>query len=252
MVRATPGRVARPFVIGSQTQATESARQCRRRDRTRLPDALTRSATFAAARVFPVPDDDPQPPQPERGLPVNLNMTWQWDPGGRGIVARQALVDMVALPTGATGIRIDELVIYRVPRPADEKVLGGITEVDTTRATPGQMPDLSRTVTRPRRVHSITALIDRLPIVQPDFIACPVQLAGVPVVPFRSAPAGPAPRWPASEAANVTEPTGACDALAFSTGVRARPSLLHGARFLDRVDRLVHTRFATTTPIPVG
>jgi hypothetical protein len=188
-----------------------------------------------------------------RGVPANLNLTWQWHPGPRGIVSRQTLIDMVALPSGATGIRVDALVIYRIPRPTGEKVPAGITEVDITRAAPGQMPDLSRTVKRPRQVHAIVALIDRLPIVQPDFIACPVQLAGVPVVTFsfRASRTGPALAG-ASEPTNVTEPTSACDALAFTTGAQTWPSLLHGARFLHRVDRLVHTRFATATLIPVG
>jgi hypothetical protein len=80
-----------------------------------------------------------------------------------------------------------------------------------------------------------------------------VQLAGVPVVTFsfRASRAGPALAG-ASEPANVTEPTSACDALAFTTGTRAWPSLLHGARFLHRIDRLVHTTFATAIPIPVN
>jgi hypothetical protein len=187
------------------------------------------------------------------GVPANLNLTWQWHQGSPRIVSRQTVIDIVALASGATGIRVDALVIYRVPRPAGEKVPAGITEVDIAHAAPGQMPDLSRTVRRPKRVHAIVALIDRLPIVQPDFIACPVQLAGVPVVTFsfRASRTGPALAG-ASEPANVTEPTSACDALAFTTGTRAWPSLLRGARFLHRVDRLVHTRFATATPIPAG
>jgi hypothetical protein len=187
------------------------------------------------------------------GVPANLNVTWQWHPGEPGIVSRQTLIDMVTLPTGATGIRIDAQVIYRVPRPAGEKVPVGVTEVDITRAPPGQMPDLSRTVTKPTQVHAIVALIDRLPIVQPDFIACPVELAGVPVVSFsfRASRTGPALAG-ASEPANVTEPTSACDALAFTTGTRSWPSLLRGARFLHQVDRLVHTRFAIATSISTG
>ncbi|MFZ0387624.1 MAG: hypothetical protein WAL22_18315 [Solirubrobacteraceae bacterium] len=128
-----------------------------------------------------------------RGVPANLNLTWQWHPDRPGIVSEQTLIDMVTLPSGATGSRVDAPVIYRVPRPAGEQVPAGVTEVDITRAAPGQMPDLSRT---------------------------------------------------------VTEPTSACDALAFTTGTRTWPSLLRGARFLHQVDRLVHTRFATITPIP--
>ena len=180
------------------------------------------------------------------GVPANLNLTWQWHQGRSGIISRQTLIDMVALPSGVTGIRVDALVIYRVPRPAGEKVPAGITEVDITRAAPGQMPDLSRAVTRPKAVHAIVSLIDRLPIVQPDFVACPVQLAGVPVVTFsfRASRTGPALAG-ASKPANVTEPTSACDALAFTTGTRAWPWLLHGARFLHWIDRLLHTTFAT-------
>jgi hypothetical protein len=187
------------------------------------------------------------------GVPANLKVTWQWHPGDPGLVSRQTMIDMVALASGATGIRVDAQVIYRVPRPAGERVPAGVAEVDITRAAPGQMPDLARTVTKPTRVRAIVALIDRLPIVQSGFVACPVQLAGVPVVTFsfRASPTGPA-LASASEPANVSEPTSACNALSFTTGTRAWPSLLRGARFLHRVDRLVHTRFAAATLIPAG
>jgi len=187
------------------------------------------------------------------GDPANLNLTWGWAGMPAGIVSRQTVIDMVTLPGGVTGIRVDAQVIYRVPRPADERVPAGVTQVDITRAVPGRTPDLSRTVTSPARVRVIVAMIDRLGIVQPDYIACPVQLAGIPVVTFsfRAAPDG-LPLASASEQADVTEPTGACDALTFATGSRAWPSLLGGATFLHRVDRLVHARFQTAGPVPAG
>jgi len=187
------------------------------------------------------------------GVPANLNVTWQWQPGKPGIISRQTLIDMVTLPSGATGIRVDAQVIYRVPRPAGEQVPADVTEVDITRAAPGRVPDLSRTVTKPTQVHAIVALIDRLPIVQPDYIACPVELASVPIVTFsfRAGRTGQALAG-ASEHANVTEPTNACDALAFTTGTRSWPSLLRGARFLHQVDTLIRTKFATATPSRAG
>jgi len=183
--------------------------------------------------------------------PANLNMTWAWATKPAGLVSRQTVIEMVALAGGVTGIRVDAQVIYRVPRPAGEQVPAGVTQVDITRAAPGRTPDLSRTVTSPAQVHAIVAMIDRLPIVQPNDIACPVQLAGIPVVTFsfRAGPDGPS-LASAAEQADVTEPTGACDALTFATGSRAWPSLLHGATFLHRVDRLVHARFATAAPLP--
>ena len=111
---------------------------------------------------------------------------------------------------------------------------------------PGQVPDLTRTVTGPRKLHAIVTLLDRLPIVQPGAIACPVLLADTPVVTFTFAagPHTPALAF-ATEPANVTEPTTACNALTFAVGDHAWPSLLHGARFLHHVDRLVHAHFAS-------
>jgi hypothetical protein len=184
------------------------------------------------------------------GVPSNRNVTWGWTTRVAGIVSRQTAIDMVALPGGVTGVRIDAQVIYRVPRPIGEQVPAGVTQVEISRAVPGRTPDLSRTVTKPAHVRAIVALIDRLPIVQPDFIACPVQLASIPVVTFsfRAGPGGQA-LASASEQANVTEPTSACDALTFATGSHTWPSLLGGATFLQRVDRLVGTRFATGTPV---
>jgi hypothetical protein len=180
------------------------------------------------------------------GVPANVYLTWAWPAGSPAIASRETLVELVALPGRRTGIRIDAQVVYRVPRPAAERVPAGVGAVSITRAKPGQVPDLSRTVTGPARVQKITSMIDRLPIVQPGEIACPVLLAGTPVVTFTfAATPGGSALATASEPADVTEPTSACDALTFATGAHAWPSLLHGARFLHRVDRLVHARFAT-------
>jgi hypothetical protein len=101
-------------------------------------------------------------------------------------------------------------------------------------------------------VHAIVAMIDRLPIVQPGYIACPV-LVGAPVVTFsfRASRTGRVLAT-ASEPADVTEPTGACDALSFQTDVRAWPPLLHGARFLHRVDAMLHTHFAMPPGVAAG
>jgi hypothetical protein len=179
------------------------------------------------------------------GVPRNRNLMWGWR-ASRAIVSRQTLLDLVRLGRHRTGVRVDAQVVWRVPRPAAERVPAGVRAISITRTRPGHLPDLSRTVTGHDRVHAIVSMIDRLPIVQPGFIACPVLLAGTPVVTFsfRSSRSGPALAT-ASEPANVTEPTNACDALSFQTGTRAWPSLLHGARFLHRVDRLLHVHFAT-------
>jgi hypothetical protein len=179
------------------------------------------------------------------GVPRNLNLTWAW-PGDRALVSRQTVLDLVAIGRHRTGVRIDAEVVWRVPRPAGERVPSGVRAIAITRARPGQLPNLSRTVTNQAQVHAIITMIDRLPIVQPGFIACPVLLAGTPIVTFsfRSSRLGAALAT-ASEPADVTEPTTACDALTFATATRTWPSLLQGARFLHRVDRMLHARFAT-------
>jgi hypothetical protein len=73
-----------------------------------------------------------------------------------------------------------------------------------------------------------------------------VLLAGTPVVTFTFAAGPHTPALAiATEPADVTEPTTACDALTFAVGDHAWPSLLRGARFLHRVDRLLHVHFAS-------
>ncbi|HEX5194110.1 MAG TPA: hypothetical protein VFW09_15010 [Solirubrobacteraceae bacterium] len=179
------------------------------------------------------------------GVPRNHSLTWGW-PTRRALVSRQTLLEMVALGRRRTGVRVDAQVVWRVPRPDGERVPAGVRAITITRTKPGHLPDLTRNVRSGPHVRAIIEMIDRLPIVQPDFIACPVLLAGTPVVTFsfRSSRAGPALAT-ASEPADVTEPTNACDALTFATGTHTWPSLLHGARFLHRVDRLLHAHFAT-------
>jgi hypothetical protein len=178
-------------------------------------------------------------------VPRNVNMTWAW-PRSRALVTRQTQLDLVALGPHRTGVRIDAQVVWRVLRPAGERVPAGVRAISITRAQPGHTPDLSKTVTGPNRVHAIVVMIDRLPIVQPSYVACPVMLAGTPIVTFTFRASGTgAALAAASEAADVTEPTTVCDALSFSTGAQVWPSLLRGARFLHRVDRMLHAHFAT-------
>jgi hypothetical protein len=122
------------------------------------------------------------------------------------------------------------------------------------------------------------------PIAMCAAIACPQAAATVAVAQATSAHAAAAPtahgrpaqRRAANRAAAVSAamalvvrtpaPAGArrltaepigdgrllAHALAFTTGTRAWPSLLRGARFLHEVDTLIHTKFATATPIPGG
>jgi hypothetical protein len=178
------------------------------------------------------------------GIPANLNLAWRLPAGSPALVSRQTLIDLVALPHHSTGIRIDAQVVYRVVRPAGERVPAGVGAVTITRARPGQVPDLTRTVTAAAKLRTIIRLLDRLPIVQPGTIACPVLLADTPVVTFTFSAGPDTPALAiATEPADVTEPTTACNALTFAVGDHAWPSLLHGARFLHRVDRLVHARF---------
>jgi len=91
---------------------------------------------------------------------------------------RSLVVDVVQLPSGSTGLRADAQVLWVTPRPATERIPPGIHRVRVSvRSTiPRNKPHQpSFTVSAPKRVHRLVALLNKLPAGQPGTYACPVD-----------------------------------------------------------------------------
>jgi hypothetical protein len=117
-----------------------------------------------------------------------------------------------------------------------------VREIDVVSRVPGRPAVVSLSVTRRDQVRSIIRRIDALPIVQPGAVACPgfPVRSDVPTVTFTfRGRAGGRALAAASEPADVTEPTTACNPLRFSIRGRAQTPLLRGAAFLQGVQRLL-------------
>ena len=143
---------------------------------------------------------------------------------------------------GTTTVVASAQATWIVARPASEVVPAGARVVDIVRGKPGHRPGIALKVTDPQ-LSAIRRLIDALPTAQPGVTSCPQRIVGLPQVSFifRTHEGGPVLAV-ASEDADVTEPTTACDPLGFSIGGRARTPLLDGARLLRQVSRIVHHR----------
>jgi hypothetical protein len=165
----------------------------------------------------------------------------------RGVLGlRELEVGMVHLGYHSTGIRVDTVVQWMIPRPAGEKVPPGATVVHIVKAVPGQSPLVSLTVTDPSTVQTIIGLIDRLQTVQPGVWGCPrIPPLGPPVpvdtFSFRHTRHGPAlARAIATAGAhNAAEP---CDAMAFEVRGHSGPAWIHVGGFLQAVQRLLGVR----------
>jgi hypothetical protein len=170
-------------------------------------------------------------------------------PARAGVLdARALIVKTVALGAGETVVRVDAEDVWEIPRAASERIPAGVHEVDVTREVPGKPPTLSVSVTDAAKVAAIVKLVDGLPIVQPEAIACPMILADAPTVSltFRARPGGPvlaqASRLASPDLAAATP----CNPVDFTIGGAKQPPLLAGSAFLTAVGKVIGRPLAST------
>lgn len=179
-------------------------------------------------------------------VPANagFSFAFRWRPAGVG--SRALSVALVALGPDMTGVRVDAQDVWLVPRSSSERVPRSVRALQITRSSSqtgqGTTEGLAITfkITDGAKIDQITRWIDALPIVQPGATACPSQPLHPPRVRFAFLSASGKPLASAAEAANIREPTTACDAMTFTVRGRAQPALLNGAQFLAHVDQLLH------------
>ncbi len=158
--------------------------------------------------------------------------------------SRALTITAVALDGGATGIRVEALETWIVPRPAAEKIPAGVHEIDVTSARQGAAPIVALKVTAPAKVRRITRLLDQLPMVQPGAgYSCPAApLPPDPIVRFDFLAAVGKPALARAQVADYGHALGPCNAISFSIrGHHQRP--LVGDNILTKVQRLLGINF---------
>ncbi len=139
---------------------------------------------------------------------------FEWRPIPSVLILRSLLASVVAGPEGSTVLRADAQVVWVVPRPLSDLILGTVRVLEVRRLA-GAAP---RTVTiaRPKAVEKIAALINGLPVPQPGdpvpdggpIAPCPKlpsKLGGLRLT-FRESANGP----PVAEAVQM-RPAGICN-----------------------------------------
>jgi hypothetical protein len=183
------------------------------------------------------------------GQDVSAFVGFSWPPVARLLTNRQLLVEAVDLAGGGTDVRVDAQVQWIIPRPVSERVPRGVHKIDVTRAAPGESPSLSIKVVSPHVIRALVRMVDALEIVQPGAYACPMLLAGAPVVTFTfRASDGGTVLASASELASAREPTTSCDPMTFSIRGRPQTPLLGGAAVVHAAGRLLGVHLQTGAP----
>jgi hypothetical protein len=177
------------------------------------------------------------------GAPAASFVADTFPPGAGYLPLRELAVELIALPSGNTGVRADAQVQWIIPRPHGERIPSGARLLEVTVARPGAAALITRTVTERRRVHRIAAMIDSLQTVQPEAINCPLYPADAAVVTFtfRAAPSGPVLAR-ASEPAYATEPTTPCDPMTITIQGRRWTPLLGGATVVHAAQRMLRIK----------
>ena len=82
------------------------------------------------------------------------------------------------LPGGSTGLRAEAQVTWVTLRPATERIPLGVhrVRIGVSSTIPHDKPHQpSFTVTSPKSIHALVALLNKLPAVQPGTYACPAD-----------------------------------------------------------------------------
>jgi len=161
------------------------------------------------------------------GIPANKSLDYLIRP--RRHPSRWIEITMAALRNGSTGIRVDAVAGWIIPRPTGETVPADVREIDIRR------PHSSRRVTSRAKVQTIVRWFDALGIVQGGTYNCPAILDGPRItIDFRSASRARLARAVLPSGRYSTE----CNPIGFSIHGRSQTPLV-GLDFWTRVKRLL-------------
>jgi hypothetical protein len=165
--------------------------------------------------------------------PRGAFVDFEWPPVTGVSESRSLNIEIVALSTKTTGVRVDGQVVWTMPRPAGERIPAGVHVVDVTREKVGHISRVSIGVIKPATVQRVISAIDRLPIVQPGTVeSCPAEPAQPTVIiNFRRGHGTPV-------LARATH-TGACGGMQFSIHGTSQIPLANAERMIQELEQFV-------------
>jgi hypothetical protein len=177
-----------------------------------------------------------------RGSELDVEYAW---PPVRGVLGDRGLrVTVTSLGDGRSGVLAESQTDWIVPRPSSERIPAGTRVVEIDSRVPGAADGGHVVITQTAQVAGLTAIVDRLPIVQPGWGSCvllrdPREIT----MTFRARAGGPALAalrfadfrpWRAAT-------SGRCEPVELSIGGRRRHEL-NGGRFIHRIEHLLGLR----------
>jgi hypothetical protein len=143
---------------------------------------------------------------------------------------------------GGTVLRLDAGVAWIYPRSASEELPNGIRKIDILGG------GVAKHVTAAAKVARIVRWFDELNVYQPGpSVSCPAVLDSHVTFSFRSASGAPL-----ASADVPSAPASNCNSIVFSSGGKARTSLIDARwgrfAFANRVERLLGVRFSEPRP----
>jgi hypothetical protein len=175
------------------------------------------------------------------GIPDNEELTVSFPAIPGRVGTRWLAFTAVALPDGATGVRVDAETTWIVTRSPLERVPAGVQEIDVSSGYPGKAPNVSLSVTDPAKIGRIVHWIDGLGIVQPgEVFSCPALFGPTVTFAFRAAAGGAV--LARAQLLDLYGFSGPCNPIGLTILGHTQTPLI-GGDFLERVQRLLGVQF---------
>lgn len=88
---------------------------------------------------------------------------------------RQLAISLAKADDGNTALRADGVAIWLVPRPASEQIPGGAESLRVTITSLGSTAATRFSVSDAKKIALVTRALNRLPLVQPGVVLCPLS-----------------------------------------------------------------------------
>ena len=176
---------------------------------------------------------------------------YSWPARAKVLSSRQLVVEVVSLAGGSTALRADAFVVWMKPRPASERIPGGVAELQVT-VINGKRPTQGPfTFALSSQLNRVRSVIDALPAAQPGVALCPADFAIRVRLAFYSAHSA------RPLAVARVDPDG-CEGVQLTVNRRSQPPLssaafpgsgrVHAPPLVNQLDRILGVKLAVTGP----
>ena len=175
-------------------------------------------------------------------VPYNEAEVFAWPPIADVLATRWLVVQVVQLPDGSTGLRVDAQVVWVTPRPASETIPPGsrILRISVHGSLKGEQPrQRPLLITSAKKIDEVVALLNALPVAQPGVRKCPADF-GIRVRLAFYTHHGTVPLTFAE-----IDPEG-CGGVGLTIRGTQQPGLEGGSELIEQIDHVLGVKIATT------